>query len=98
MTVVDYVFLPAVAGIGLGTIYFGGLWWTLGRIMTARNPALFTLGSYLGRLAAAFLGFYLIARTGQWQGLLVCLAFFILARTVMVRYWGKPQLIRKDEP
>ncbi|MHB9053960.1 MAG: N-ATPase subunit AtpR [Thermoleophilia bacterium] len=97
MNAVDYIFLPAVAGISLGTLYFGGLWLTLGRIMTTRNPALFILGSYLGRLSASFLGFYLVARAGQWQGLLVCLAFFILVRTVMVRYWEKPQLISKDK-
>ena len=92
MRLIGYIFLPAVAGIGLGTFYFGGLWLTLSRLMTTRNPLLLTLGSYLGRLALSFLGFYMVARAAEWQGLLVCLAFFLFVRTFMVRRWGKPVL------
>ena len=95
MNLIDYILLPAVAGVGLGTFYFGGLWLTLDRLMTSKNPALLTMGSYIGRLALSFLGFYAVARAGQWQGLLVCLAFFLFVRTVMVRRWGRPARSRQ---
>ncbi len=87
------IFLPAVAGIVIGAFYFGGLWLTLGRLMSTKRPALLTLGSYLGRLAVCFLCFLLLARVAGWIGLLVCLAFFILARTAMIRIWGRPERV-----
>jgi len=90
-TAAEMVLLTAAAGLALGVFYFGGLWLTLQRLVASSQPALLTLGSYLGRLAVCFLGFFLIARVGGWQGVLVCLLTFILVRIAMVRRWGKPE-------
>lgn len=92
MDALTYILFPAIAGIGLGTVYFGGLWLTLQRLATSRRPAFLVLGSYLGRMALCFLALLAIARLGGWQGLLVCLAGFITVRFVIVRRLGKPAL------
>jgi len=91
ITVTEMVLLPAAAGLALGIFYFGGLWLTLRRLLDSKQPALLTLGSYLGRLAVCFAGFFLIARVGDWQGVLVCLLSFLLVRVALVRRWGKPE-------
>mgnify|MGYP001546364899 CR=1 FL=1 len=41
----------ALAGIGLGGLYFGGLWLTVRGIAGARHPAPVVVGSYVARLA-----------------------------------------------
>jgi F1F0 ATPase subunit 2 len=72
------------AGILLGAIFFGGLWWTVRKGVTAKNPALWFLGSVLLRMGIALAGFYLVAR-GDWKKLLLCLLGFLIARVVVLR-------------
>lgn len=81
--------LALVAGAALGVFYFGGLWWTTQRIIAASNPALLAFASFVVRTVVTLAGFYLVAG-GQWVRLIVCLAGFLLARTVLVRRWGPP--------
>jgi len=99
MTALANIILPALSGIVLGAIYFGGLWLTLRRLSTSSQPALLVLGSYMGRLALCLAGFVLVAMTAGLQGILVCTAAFIAARLIIVRYWGKSSaaLTRADE-
>ncbi len=40
--------LAGVAGLGLGAVFFGGLWWTLRKSLKSPRPALWLLGSLLG--------------------------------------------------
>jgi F1F0 ATPase subunit 2 len=72
------------AGILLGAIFFGGLWWTVRKGVTAKNPALWFLGSVLLRMGIALAGFYFVAR-GDWKKLLLCLLGFLIARVVVLR-------------
>ena len=72
------------AGVLLGAIFFGGLWWTVRKGVTAKNPALWFLGSSLLRIIVVLAGFYFIAR-GDWKKLLLCLLGFLIARTVVMR-------------
>jgi F1F0 ATPase subunit 2 len=72
------------AGILLGAIFFGGLWWTVRKGVTAKNPALWFLGSVLLRTGIALAGFYFVAR-GDWKKLLLCLLGFLIARVVGLR-------------
>lgn len=76
--------LDFVAGVVIGSLYFGGLWLTIRRLPTARRPALLFLGSYFGRNAACLIGFFAVMQ-GRWERLLACLAGFLLARFVAVR-------------
>ena len=72
------------AGMMLGAIFFGGLWWTVRKGMTSAHPALLFLGSMLLRMGIVLLGFYFIMGD-SWQRLLAGLLGFIIARTIMMR-------------
>ena len=80
--------LALVAGLGLGTLFFYGLWRTVQHSLTARHPALWLLGSLLLRLGLAMLGFYYVGQ-GSWPRLLACLAGFVAAR-YGVAYFTRP--------
>lgn len=72
----------------MGTLFFGGLWLTVRKIVPARQPALLIAGSFLLRTGIALAGFYYIGH-GDWQRLMVCLVGFIIARLVIIRLTKK---------
>jgi F1F0 ATPase subunit 2 len=76
--------LAFVTGVLLGAMFFGGLWWTVRKGVSAKQPALWFFGSMLLRTSAALAVFYIIAR-GHWERLLVCLLGFIIARLIVTR-------------
>lgn len=81
---------PALlAGLLLGALFFGGLWWTIQRGLDAKNPALWFLASLLLRSGGAVLGFYFVA-DGDWRRLLACLAGFLMARAMLTRLARPP--------
>lgn len=71
-----------VAGLILGVIFFGGLWWTVRRGLGSPRPALLFLSSALLRMGIVVAGFYFVSE-GRWQRLLACMAGFILARVAV---------------
>ena len=83
----DAVSLPGVLleGFLLGVGFFGGLWWTVQKGLTAKNPALWFFGSTLLRVSLVLGGFYLIARD-DWRALLVGLLGFVIARMAVTRF------------
>ncbi|QDT06965.1 N-ATPase, AtpR subunit [Rubripirellula lacrimiformis] len=76
--------VPLVAGLILGAIFFGGLWWTIRGGLTSDHPASWFLVSHFARMAVTLAGFYFVA-DGQWQRVLVCLAGFLIARVIVTR-------------
>lgn len=68
-----------MAGITLGTIFYGGLWWTVRQSMASPRPTLWVFASLSVRMGIALAGFYFVAGT-HWERLLVCLLGFIVAR------------------
>ena len=72
------------AGLVLGALFFGGLWWTVRRGLTATNPALWFGLSALVRVAITVSGLYYIARSG-WSSLLACLCGLLIARVAVMR-------------
>jgi F1F0 ATPase subunit 2 len=76
--------LALVAGLLLGAIFFGGLWWTVRKGVAAKNPALWFLGSLLLRMGIVLAGFYFVGR-GDWRRLVICLLGFIIARFTVMR-------------
>lgn len=81
---------PALlAGMLLGAVFFGGLWWTAKKGLASPRPALWFVGSLLLRTAVALGGFYLVSG-GRWQPLLVCLAGFMVARIIVTRLISIP--------
>lgn len=71
--------LSLLAGVLLGIIFFGGLWWTVKRGVCSRTPAIVFAGSLLLRTAIALAGFYFVSH-GNWQRLLACVFGFFVAR------------------
>ncbi len=70
------------AGMGLGAVFFGGLWWTVSRILTAG-----ALASWFGisaglRMAIVVCGLYCFARLGV-PCLIACLCGLLAARGVV---------------
>ena len=76
--------LALVTGLLIGAIFFGGLWWTVRKGFSSRQPALWFFGSLMLRTSIALAGFYFIAR-GHWERLLVCLLAFVMARVIVTR-------------
>ena len=77
--------LALLGGVLLGAIFFGGLWWTVRKGGSAKQPAFLFLGSLLLRTGVALAGFYFIGRD-HWERLLVCLLGFFMARLFVTRF------------
>ena len=85
--------LAWLAGWGLGAIFYGGLWWTVGKGVSSKQPALWFFGSLLLRMSIALAGFYLVSGR-RWERLLLCLLGFLMARVVvswLIRPLGEKQ-------
>jgi F1F0 ATPase subunit 2 len=77
--------VPAlVAGVLLGAIFFGGLWWTVRKGVSSKRPALWFFGSLLLRTCITLAGFYFFSGA-HWERLLVCLIGFVIARLIITR-------------
>lgn len=85
MTEIPYMILALIGGMLLGAIFFGGLWFTVKKIITSKTPALLMLSSFVFRISIVLLGFYLIG-LGDWKKLIVCLVGFIIARFFVIYY------------
>jgi F1F0 ATPase subunit 2 len=85
--------LALVAGVGLGAIFFGGLWWTVRKGLASKQPALWFFCSLLLRMSIVLAGLYFVG-LGHWPRLVICLLGFVLARFVVQYLTGprsKPQ-------
>jgi F1F0 ATPase subunit 2 len=76
--------LVLVTGGLLGAMFFGGLWWTVRKGVSSKQPALWFLGSLLLRMSIALAGFYFVSG-GHWERLLLCLLGFVMARLIVTR-------------
>ena len=78
-----------VTGVLLGVMFFGGLWWTVRKGVSFKQPALWFFGSQLLRMSITLAGFYFVSGD-HWERLLVCLLGFVLARFIVMRLTGPP--------
>lgn len=81
--------LAGGAGVLLGVLFFGGLWWTAQRGLASRRPALWFVGSFLLRTSVVLAGMYVVS-SGRWEALLACLVGFVVARVIVTRLAGSP--------
>ena len=88
--------LAFIAGLLLGALFFGGLWFTVKKMITSTKPALLVLGSFVSRMVIVLTGFYFIS-TGNWQRLLIALAGFIIARFIVIYVTKSKHVIVKKE-
>ena len=59
--------LAWAAGVLLGTMFFGGLWWTVHEGVTSKKPGLFYFASLAVRTVIA-LAEFIGSRGGPWGG------------------------------
>jgi F1F0 ATPase subunit 2 len=88
--------LALVTGVVLGTVFFGGLWWTIRKGVSSERPALWFFGSLLLRTSIALAGFYFVAG-GHWKRLLVCLLGFVMTR-LLVTWLTRPSGENQHHP
>jgi len=79
-----------IAGICLGFVFYGGLWWTTRQGLRSKVPSVWFGVSLLVRIAAITAGFVVVS-DGHWQRSLACLAGFVLARVVAIQWTGQSQ-------
>jgi F1F0 ATPase subunit 2 len=80
--------IPALlAGVSLGVIFYGGLWWTVRRGVLSKHAAVWFFCSLLLRTGIALAGFYLIAH-GHPERLLMSLLGFVMARLIVTKLAG----------
>lgn len=83
-----YIVLALLAGLLLGTFFFGGLWWTVQKITDRGGSAYLFLISFIVRTGIVLGGLYLIMTAG-WQFLISAMVGFLVARTILA-YRFKP--------
>ncbi len=89
MNNVLFLVLALVAGLVLGAIFFGGLWWTVRKGVSGKSRALWFPVSMLLRMSIVLVGFYFVGQ-GDWQRLVTCLLGFIIARIIVMRLTRTP--------
>jgi F1F0 ATPase subunit 2 len=94
--------LALLAGLLLGTIFYGGLWWTVRRTVSSKSPGAWLIGSFSLRAMIAVGGFYFVSR-GDWRSWLACFLGFLVARIVATRVTRAPlgtkiRLVRETGP
>ncbi|MEJ2055139.1 MAG: ATP synthase subunit I [Calditrichaceae bacterium] len=77
-----------IIGVFLGLFYFGFMWWVARKMVSVKSPVILLIGGYAIRLSVALLVFYLIAKNHDWVSLIICVAGFIIIRTILIRKWG----------
>ena len=83
--------LPALlAGIGLGIVFFGGLWLTIQKGLQSKKSGLIFTGSFIVRMTVILLGFYYVG-ANDWKMMLACLAGFLIARVAITLYTKKQE-------
>jgi len=85
--------LAGGAGVLLGVLFFGGLWWTVQRGLASRRPALWFVGSFVLRTSVVLAGMYVVSG-GRWEALLASLVGVVVARVIVTRLAGPPAVYR----
>ncbi len=89
--------LALMAGILLGAIFFGGLWWTVRKGVSSKRSALWFFGSLLLRMSIALTAFFLLARGGHWERLLAGLLGFVMVR-LLITWLTRPSRAQQSPP
>lgn len=77
--------LILLAGLGLGILFYGGLWMTVRALPGSRHPTVLALASFWGRTALVIAGL-LLAMAHRWQNAIAFLLGFVLARVLLSRW------------
>jgi F1F0 ATPase subunit 2 len=86
-----------LAGVCIGLMFFAGLWWTVQRTATSKQPGILFAGSFLLRTALALGGFYFVGKR-NWPRLVLCLVGFIVGRILVKRFLQQGRLMIEAQP
>ncbi len=84
MSSISHLLLAFAAGTGIGSFYFGGLLWTVHRLVASEHPARLTLLSLLVRMSVSLGAFYWVMG-GHWERLMAALLGAMVVRGVLVQ-------------
>lgn len=85
MNEISNMVLPMIVGMLLGVLFFGGLWFTVKKLITSKTPALLMSGSFFFRIGIVLAGFYFVG-LDDWRKLIACLIGFLVARFAVIRF------------
>ncbi|MBD3616309.1 MAG: ATP synthase subunit I [Gracilimonas sp.] len=88
--------LPLLMGVGLGILYFGGLWFTVQKINTVIYPALWMISSFFIRIGMLLITFYWLLMI-NWSFLAVGFIGFLLARSVFTQQFKQVKKFSVEE-
>lgn len=77
------------AGLALGAVFYGGLYWTVKKGLASHYAGWWFTASLWLRLGIAAGGFYLIGQD-DWRRYLICFAGFIIARIAVTMLTKDP--------
>lgn len=72
------------AGLLLGALYFGGLWWTVRRMPRVRHSLNWYFVSLIVRLVIVLICFYGVLIYSGWEQLTASLFGFVAARLLLI--------------
>jgi len=81
-----FMIIAFLTGLFLGGVFFAGLWFTIRKALTSKIPAVWFFGSFISRIGIVLAGFYLIIQPGELLNAFICLAGFISARFIVMRF------------
>lgn len=86
----EFVILAAscLAGMVLGGIYFGGLWWTVRRVPQSGRPGRLLLASWMIRMTVLCGGLFLVMQN-DWKRLASAFLGVLIVRGIAVRVAGR---------
>ena len=80
-----------IAGFATGALFFGGLWYTVQKGVTARIPALWFFASFIFRVVVTLAASYYVSGSA-WQRLLLFFGGFFIGRIVITKLTNGKQL------
>ncbi len=85
MSEIIWIIVSIVMGLALGLFFYGGLYWTVKKGLTAKHPGLIFSGSLFLRIAVTLWGFLWVSQ-GHISRILACLAGFLVIRGISLYY------------
>lgn len=85
---ITQITVSILLGIVAGSLFFGGLWFTVNRLTTFKYPGLLLMASSLLRVAMIFVLSLWLVNIMHGQALLFALIGFIWARMLLTRLRG----------
>lgn len=88
------VMLSVLAGVALGSVFYGGLWFTVRRLSSSLHPGLLALASFWIRSFLVVAGFVLLMKQ-RWQYGLIALVGFTLVRQAIAKFLPNSREVTK---